>query len=169
MCNLYQMLSTQHEIRDIARVLLDRTGNLQPLEGIYPNTMAPVVRNTPEGRELIMARWGMPTPPSLLRGRTDRGVTNIRNTKSPWWRRWESVEHRCLVPLTAFSEPERLPDGTSRPVWFERQDGVPLAFFAGIWCRWTSIRKLADGETTDDLFGFLLWLPSVMQEFSDPY
>lgn len=40
-------------------------------------------------------------------------------------------------------------------MWFARNDGEPLAFFAGIWCRWTSVRKLADGETTDDLFGFL--------------
>ncbi|GFE97745.1 hypothetical protein DmGdi_28180 [Gluconobacter sp. Gdi] len=85
----------------------------------------------------------------------DRGVTNIRNPGSAWWKRWEGVEHRCLVPLTAFSEPERLPDGKSQPVWFARSDGEPLAFFAGIWCRWTSVRKLADGETTDDLFGFL--------------
>lgn len=59
------------------------------------------------------------------------------------------------MPLTAFSEPERLPNGKSRPAWFVRSDGEPLAFFAGIWCRWTSVRKLADGETTDDLFGFL--------------
>lgn len=30
-----------------------------------------------------------------------------------------------------------------------------VAFFAGLRCRWTSVRKLADGETTDDLYGFL--------------
>jgi putative SOS response-associated peptidase YedK len=31
----------------------------------------------------------------------------------------------------------------------------PLAFFAGICTEWTSVRKLKDGETTDQLFGFL--------------
>ncbi|AQU88544.1 DUF159 family protein [Komagataeibacter nataicola] len=156
MCNLYAMTSNQKAIREIAKVLDDLTGNLQPLTEIYPNTMAPIVRNGGNGRELVMARWGMPTPPGYLKGhRVDRGVTNIRNPSSTWWKRWEGVQHRCLVPLTAFSEPERLPDGTSRPVWFARNDGEPLVFFAGIWCRWTSVRKLADGETTDDLFGFL--------------
>lgn len=156
MCNLYAMTSNQKAIREIAMVLDDLTGNLQPLPEIYPNTMAPIVRNGGNGRELVMARWGMPTPPGYLKGhRVDRGVTNIRNPSSTWWKRWEGVQHRCLVPLTAFSEPERLPDGTSRLVWFARNDGEPLAFFAGIWCRWTSVRKLADGETTDDLFGFL--------------
>ncbi|MCE2564740.1 MULTISPECIES: SOS response-associated peptidase [Komagataeibacter] len=156
MCNLYAMTSSQQAIREAARVMTDRTGNLRPLPEIWPNTLAPIVRNTPDGRELVMARWGMPTPPGYLKGhRVDRGVTNIRNPISTWWKRWEGVAHRCLVPLTAFSEPERLPDGTSRPVWFARSDGEPLAFFAGIWCQWTSVRKLADGETTDDLFGFL--------------
>ncbi|MCH4091927.1 SOS response-associated peptidase [Acetobacter sp.] len=156
MCNLYAMTSNQKAIREIAMVLDDLTGNLQPLPEIYPNTMAPIVRNGGNGRELVMARWGMPTPPGYLKGhRVDRGVTNIRNPSSTWWKRWEGVQHRCLVPLTAFSEPERLPDGTSRLVWFARNDREPLAFFAVIWCRWTSVRKLADGETTDDLFGFL--------------
>lgn len=156
MCNLYAMTSSQQAIREAARVMTDRTGNLRPLPEIWPNTMTPIVRNAPDGRELVMARWGMPTPPGYLKGhRVDRGVTNIRNPASTWWKRWEGVAHRCLVPLTAFSEPEHQPDGTSRPVWFARSDGAPLAFFAGIWCRWTSVRKLADGETTDDLFGFL--------------
>ena len=30
-----------------------------------------------------------------------------------------------------------------------------MAFFAGIWTEWTSIRKVKDGATTDELFGFL--------------
>ena len=103
-----------------------------------------------------MARWNMPTWPGYLKDhRGERDVTNIRNPTSIWWKRWEGVAHRCLVPLTAFSEPEHLPDEKSRPVWFARSDGESLAFFAGIWCQWTSVRKLADGETTDDLFGFL--------------
>jgi hypothetical protein len=30
---------------------------------------APIVRNSAERRELVMARWGMPTPPKFLEGR----------------------------------------------------------------------------------------------------
>jgi putative SOS response-associated peptidase YedK len=34
-------------------------------------------------------------------------------------------------------------------------------FFAGIWVPcWNSIRKLKDGATTDDLFGFLTSTPN---------
>ena len=36
----------------------------------------------------------------------------------------------------------------------------PLAFFAGIWTSWTSVRKVKEGETTNDLFAFLTTEPN---------
>jgi hypothetical protein len=40
----------------------DTTGNLPPLPGVFPDYMAPIVRNAPDGmRELTKARWGMPS------------------------------------------------------------------------------------------------------------
>jgi putative SOS response-associated peptidase YedK len=35
-----------------------------------------------------------------------------------------------------------------------------LAFFAGIWTRWTSVRKAKEGETTNDIFAFLTTEPN---------
>ena len=105
MCNLYSVTKGQQAIRELAGVMRDRTGNLPLMPGIYPDYRAPVVRNQPEGRELTMARWGMPSPLASLKGRNaDSGVTNIRNVKSPHWRRWLGIEHRCVVPFTSFSE-----------------------------------------------------------------
>jgi hypothetical protein len=46
----------------------DRVGNLPPLLGIFPDYAAPIVRNGTDGRELLMARWGMPTPAKYLVG-----------------------------------------------------------------------------------------------------
>ena len=110
-----------------------------------------------------MARWGMPSPTFAIAGKkTDPGVTNIRNVKSPHWRRWLGVESRCIVPFTSFAENEVLPDGSRPPVWFAFDDSRPLAFFAGIWTRWTSVRKVREGETTNDLFGFLTTEPNTM-------
>jgi putative SOS response-associated peptidase YedK len=40
-------------------------------------------------------------------------------------------------------------------VWFALDATRPLAFFAGIWTRWISVRKVKEGETTNDLFAFL--------------
>lgn len=100
-----------------------------------------------------MARWGMSSPLYALKGRnSDPGVTNVG---SGHWRRWHGVEHRCVVPFTSFAENEHLPDGSRRPVWFALDATRPLAFFAGIRTRWTSVRKVREGETTNDLFAFL--------------
>jgi len=156
MYNLYSLTKGQQAIRELARAMSDRTGNLPLMPGIYPDYRAPIVRNQPEDRELTMARWGMPSPKAALKTRNaDSGVTNIRNVKSPRWRRWLGIEHRCVVPFTSFSENEALPNGSKPPVWFAFDETRPLAFFAGIWTCWTSVWKVKEGETTNDLFGFL--------------
>jgi putative SOS response-associated peptidase YedK len=163
MCNLYSMTASQDAIRDWAGVMSedDHTGNLEPMTGIFPDYAAPIVRNHRGTRELAMARWGMPTPAFALKGKkSDPGVTNVRNVASPHWRRWLGIESRCVVPFTSFSEPEPLPDGTRPPIWFALDESRPLAFFAGIWTHWTSVRKVKEGETTNDIFAFLTCEPN---------
>ena len=143
------MLKSQEAMRRLFDGLVDRAGNMPPLPGIYPDYSAPIIRNGAEGRELVMARWGMPTPPQYLAGKkVDRGVTNIRQTTSSHWRAWLGPEHRCLVPFTSFAENETLPDGSRPPVWFAFDESRPLAFFAGIWATWTSVRKVKEGPVT---------------------
>ena len=91
----------------------------------------------------------MPLARLCMKGRnSDQGITNVRNVKSPHWRRWLGIENRCVVPFTSFSENEHLPDGTRPPVWFALDETRPLAFFAGFWTRWTSVRKVKEGETS---------------------
>lgn len=156
MCNLYSLSKGQAAIREIAGAMTDTTGNQPPLPGIFPDQSAPVVRNGASGRELALMRWGMPSPAFALRNRkTDSGITNIRNTASPHWRRWLGVENRCLVPFTSFCEYDVRSGKNREPVWFAVDESRPLAFFAGLWTRWTSVRKLKEGETTNDLYGFL--------------
>jgi putative SOS response-associated peptidase YedK len=162
MCNLYSFSRSQDEIRRLFRVDSDLSGNLARLTGIYPDYAAPIVRNGAQGRELALARWGLPSPVFALKGRnSDPGVTNVRNTKSPHWRRWLGVENRCIVPFTSFAEPEPQPDGKKPPAWFAFDDARPLSCFAGLWVpRWTSVRKVKEGETTNDLFAFLTTEPN---------
>jgi putative SOS response-associated peptidase YedK len=177
MCNLYSLTKGQQAILEFTRAMRDRTGNLPPMPGIFPDYAAPIVRTGTDGlRELTLARWGMPssqlaqmeatkkraakleakgqTPDfkELLRLEPDSGTTNIRNTKSKHWTRWLGPENRCVVPLTSFSEFNKAAGGD---IWFALADDRPLACFAGIWTRWTSVRKVKEGETTNDLFGFL--------------
>lgn len=161
MCNLYSHKSNRQAITEFVKAtrIADSVGNLAPQPGIFPDYSAPIVRNNKGERELAMARWGMPSPKFVLEGKNrDPGVTNVRNTKSPHWRRWLGVESRCVVPFTSFSEFNKAAGGD---IWFALDESRPLAFFAGIWVpQWTSVRKVKDGEVTADLFAFLTSDPS---------
>ena len=57
--------------------------------------------------------------------------------------------------LLVSSAPRWLP-----PVWFALSDERLLTFFAGIWTNWTSVRKVKEGETTNDIFSFLTTEPN---------
>ena len=101
MCNLYSLTKGQAAIRDWFRATHDRTGNLPLFPGIFPDQMAPIVRNGADGeREVVMARWGMPGPPQF----GGAPITNIRNVGSPHWRGWLGNRNRCIVPATSFCE-----------------------------------------------------------------
>jgi putative SOS response-associated peptidase YedK len=45
-------------------------------------------------------------------------------------------------------------------IWFVLDEERPLACFAGIWTNWTSVRKVKEGETTNDIFAFLTTEPN---------
>jgi len=154
MCTLYTQTTAHEAMVRMFQPVRSFAGNLGPTE-VYPDRNAPIIKNGPLGREMIMGRRGMPTPPQFIKGKADRGVVNIRNTASPHWRRWLGPDNRCLVPFDGFAEPG--PGGT---IWFELSDKAKQGVFAGLWTEWTSIRKVKDGESTDQLFGFLTCPPN---------
>src|ERR1700738_4149455 len=84
-------------IRALFRVMNRYVGNLAPMPGVFPDYLAPVVRNAGGEREMVMMRWGMPPPPRA----GGFPVTNIRNTTSPHWRAWLKSESRCLAPANS--------------------------------------------------------------------
>ncbi|MBX5193638.1 SOS response-associated peptidase [Rhizobium sp. NZLR3b] len=187
MCNLYRM-----EDKDwVAKWAQDAESliNLMPAYQMNPNETGPIVRNTADGRkQLIHARWGLPSPrfalekeaekkaaklrtkgqeldfEKLVREQLDSGTTNVRKLSFPHWKRWFGVENRCLVPVTSFAEPDpasKQEGGNTPNAWFARDETKPLMFFAGLHVpQWTSVRKVRDGQTTDDLYGFLTTDPN---------
>jgi putative SOS response-associated peptidase YedK len=182
-CNLYSATTNQEAIRRLFSLDRDLTGNLPPLPGIYPDYSAPIVRYGADGaRELGMARWGMPSSKQaifqaasaradklrakgkevdfdeLLRMEPDAGTTNVRNTASRHWKPWLEPAHRCLVPLTSFSEFNKAAGGN---IWFAFDESRPLTCFAGIWLpHWTGVRKIKTGVETTDLYAFLTTDPN---------
>jgi putative SOS response-associated peptidase YedK len=182
MCNLYSITKGQRAIIEFIPAMRDTTGNLPPMPGVFPDYLAPIARNAPDGvRELMKARWGTPSSQfalmqktkkraaaleakgqivdfkTLLRAETDVGTTSIRNVSSKHWQRWLGVEHRCVVPFTSFSEFNKVAGGD---IWFALDKSRPLAVFAGIWTNWMSVRKAKEGRTTNDLYGFLTTEPN---------
>lgn len=152
MCNLYSHTKGQQATRELARAMRDLTGNLPPLPAIFPDRMAPVVRHGTDGvREMLMMRWGFP-PPSFPGQKSARPVTNVRNTSSRHWTTWlKKTEHRCLVPVTAFCEPDNSA-GEDKPsvwTWFAQDEERSPFFFAGIWREWEGQR----GTKADPVIG----------------
>ena len=168
MCNLYSSFLPQEAIRRLFAPgpFIDSTGNLPPLPEIWPDQLAPILHPGPDvgGLVLAMARWGMPTPPQYLVGKkTERGVTNIRNTSSAHWRRWLGPESRCLVPATSFAEPDpanKAEGGRTPNAWFATGDDRPLFCFAGLWTPWHGKRKASEDEADHELYGFLTCEPN---------
>jgi putative SOS response-associated peptidase YedK len=157
MCTLCRVTSTVDAMRQLGRAMRNLAGHLEPVPGICPDHPAPILRMGADGgREVAIARWGMPSPAFVMQGRrADPGMCNVRNTGSAHWR-------RCLVPFNAFPEPTRGPDGKSRPAWFALAEHEPLSAFAGIWtAAWRGLRKVKEVEVTLDLFAFLTTEPNV--------
>jgi putative SOS response-associated peptidase YedK len=173
------MRSGQAAIIAMTRAMNDRTGNMPPLPGIFPDYPAPIVRTGADGeRELAMARWGMPSSKKaildaatkradklrakggpvdfdeILKMEPDKGTTNVRRTESRHWSPWLGVENRCLVPFTSFSEPDQV-GGTLKPIWFALDESRPLAFFAGVWTPHAGVRMKSKGWEEIEAYGFL--------------
>lgn len=129
MCNLYTLRKGPASILDLAQAMRGDVGNLEPRD-LYPDYPAPIVRTGTDGeRELVRARWGLPSSKkalldaatkraeklrakgkdvdfnALLAMEPDVGTTNVRNTASAPWKPWLGPANRALVPFTARSEP----------------------------------------------------------------
>jgi putative SOS response-associated peptidase YedK len=139
MCNLYSYKMSADEMRRLMEhfKLLGTTwsepirARNAPIEDVYPNQPAPVVV-VQNGERIVREDllWGFPKF-----GGKGPYAMNFRNPKAHMWRSWLDKGHRCVVPATAFAEPDK---DTSKPVvwrWFERPNREPF-FFAGVWRPW---------------------------------
>src|SRR6478752_3388503 len=95
---------------------------------------------------------------ALARKSTAASPTSAK--RPPHWKPWLGPDHRCFVPFTSFAENETQPDGSRPPAWFAFDESRPLAFFAGLWATWTSVRKVKEGPVRADLYGFLTSAPN---------
>jgi putative SOS response-associated peptidase YedK len=188
MCNLYRLEPRDWQNKWAAEA--HSRINLRDSYENYPDLEAPIIRNNGEVRELAHVRWGLPTPTDrleeavnkkiealkkkgkpydkaqMMAEQRDPGTTNIRHPHYHHWSRWMGVENRCIVPVTAFAEPDKVNGGNA---WFAMDEDEPLFWFAGVWIpQWKSVRKVKNGPETIDLFAFLTTKPNrVVGEYHD--
>jgi putative SOS response-associated peptidase YedK len=122
-----------------------------------PSSSKALLDATKKRAEKLQAKRKSVDFKELLRMEPDPGTTNIRKVESKHWTRWLGPQHRCVVPFNSFSEFNKAEGGD---VWFALDESRPLACFAGIWANWTSVRKVKEGEPTNDLYAFLTTEPN---------
>jgi putative SOS response-associated peptidase YedK len=163
MCNLYSVRTSRAALARKFLVGDNRIQNFTPLPAIFPGHMAPIVKRAEDGeRELVMRSWGF----ILLRdGYAPKRVTNSRDDKlsGAFWK--DSFrKRRCLVPASAFCEPDE--GKPARWHWFSLRPGEdrPLFAFAGVYRQWKGpIKK--DGPNVDiEVFSFVTTLPNRLTE-----
>lgn len=144
MCNLYSNTTGQELMRRLFQVEAGRDllGNAEPLTGIWPKYVAPVVRLSGDGvRELVNMHWGFLTPKvsektgKVLKPDAWNNARDDKLMKNGMWKSRFQNGGRCLIPGTAFREAKGQRPATD--VWFTMasetvEDRPPFAF-AGLW------------------------------------
>ena len=130
-------------------------------QDVYPDRDGLLIRLVDGKPEVEAMRWGFPPPPNA----DSYYVTNVRNTKSTFWKPWLKVDHRCLVPVAQFTEPDPEKPKPRAERWFARPDGAPM-FFAGIWRTWDGDRGPKSKPVSGPhlLFSFLTCEPNAVVE-----
>jgi putative SOS response-associated peptidase YedK len=161
MCNLYSVRTSRAALARKFMLSDNRMAAFEPLSAIFPGHMAPIIKQSADGeRELVLRSWGF----ILLRdGYAPKKVTNTRDDKvqTKFWK--DSFEHRrCLVPATAFCEPDE--GKPARWHWFalKADEPRPLFAFAGIWRQWKGPIKKAGPNVDIEVFSFMTTLPNAL-------
>lgn len=138
MCGRITLRVSPRELRELFDVVrgLDEF-NFEPRYNVAPTTVMACVRETPEGRELFPARWGLipswvkdKPPPSTFNARSD-GVATKPMFRSAFKSR------RCLVIASGFYEWRKLDAKNKQPHYVTLKSGAPMPM-AGLWESWTS-------------------------------
>ena len=143
MCGRFTLHTPETRIREAFH--LDRSAplGLSPRYNIAPSQDIPIIRDTDDGREMALARWGL-VPHWSKEPKTRYSTINARIetvAEKPAYRT-PFRRHRCLIPADGFYEWKRV-NGNKIPHHVRMRGGNVFAF-AGLWDRWEG-----EGETLD--------------------
>jgi putative SOS response-associated peptidase YedK len=161
LCNLYSVRTSRAALARKFALSDNRMAAVDPLPAIFPGHTAPIIKQSTDGeRELVLRSWGF----VLLRdGYAPKRVTNTRDDKvsTKFWKD-SFQQRRCLVPATAFCEPDE--GKPARWHWFALKDEEerPLFAFADIYRQWKGPIKKAGPNVDIELYSFMTTLPNAL-------
>ncbi len=137
MCGRYNLITDADALVDFFDIeqTLFELSQFAPHYNIAPGRNVAVVRDGPNGRELVRARWGLVPHWSKEPG-TKYSTINARAetvAEKPTYR--DSFKRRrCLIPATGFYEWKK--DGERKIPYHIKLAESGLFAFAGLWDRW---------------------------------
>ena len=140
MCGRFALFSSGESVAEAFD--LDDTPIIVPHYNVAPTQTVPVVRTSPEGRELALLRWGL--SPAWMKDAKIKPI-NAQAETAPTKPMFRSAfkKRRCLVPADGWYEWKATGGKHKQPYFFTAKDGKPLAF-AGLWETWEH-----EGEVLD--------------------
>jgi putative SOS response-associated peptidase YedK len=140
MCGRYTHRLTWQQIVNLYRLTLpeEPPEQLKPNYNVAPTHVMPIIRAAGNGRELVMAGWGLipfwlkpeqlaKQPYSTINARADR-IQTAPTYREPFKQR------RCLVPASGWYEWQKVTARSKRPFHFQPK-AEPFAF-AGVYDVW---------------------------------
>lgn len=130
MCGRYTLNLEPAELQELFGAAAP--DGLAPRFNIAPSQAVLIVRETGDGREAALVRWGF-QPPRAAKGAVPMKMINARAETvfdKPAYRA-AAKARRCLVPADGFFEWKRV-GKRKQPYHIHRADGRPFAM-AGIW------------------------------------
>jgi putative SOS response-associated peptidase YedK len=154
MCGRYTHKLTWRQIVELYRLTLpeEPPERLKPNYNVAPTQVMPIIRPAGNGRELVMAGWGLipfwlkpeqlgQQPYATINARSDR-IQTAPTYREPFKKR------RCLVPATGWYEWQKINAKTKRPFHFTPK-ATPFAF-GGVYDVWG-----ADGKSSITSFSIV--------------
>jgi len=143
MCGRFTLQTPEARIREAFNLQFAEQLGLGPRYNIAPSQDIPIIRDSKDGHEMVLAKWGL-IPYWSKEPKTKYSTINARIetvAEKPTYRT-PFKKQRCLIPADGFFE-WKLVNGHKIPHYI-RMDKSGVFAFAGIWDRWEG-----DGETLD--------------------
>jgi putative SOS response-associated peptidase YedK len=135
MCGRFTLHTPESQIREAFHLENTEPLGLEHRYNIAPSQQIPIIRDTDNNREMVMAQWGL-IPAWSKESKTKYSTINARIESvadKPTYR--TPFKHkRCLIPADGFYE-WKVVNGHKIPHHIRMRDSSVIAF-AGLWDNW---------------------------------